>query len=64
MEGNKLLNYTKGQLTLMNKKEVETICYKLYKQNNKAVLRSDFQGLNKDYLISKYIKLRNKIILS
>ena len=61
---NNLLNYMQGELKLMPKKEVETICYNLYKKVNKAVLREDFKGLTKDALISKYIRLRNKMVLA
>ena len=61
---NNLLNYMQGELKLMPKKEVETICYNLYKKAGKEVLREDFKCLKKDKLISNYISLRNKMILA
>jgi len=58
------INYMKGELKLMPKKAVADIYFKLLKDNGKEVLRENLNGYSKDKLISKYISLRNKNMLS
>lgn len=57
------INYMKGELKLMPKKAVADIYFKLLKESGKEVLRADLDSYSKDTLISKYGKLRNKIML-
>ena len=59
----KELNYMKGQLELMSKKEVVDVYYKFLKANNKKVLKQDLIGFKKEYLIERFIKERNRKLI-
>ena len=56
----KEINYMKGQLELMNKKEVENVYYNWCKANGKKVAKREIKGLTKESIIDKYIVVRNK----
>ena len=56
----KEINYMKGQLELMEKKEVENVYYNFLKANGKRVNKKEIRGLSKENIISKYIIARNK----
>lgn len=56
----KEINYMKGQLELMEKKEVENVYYNWCKANGKRVNKKEIRSLNKESIINKYIIARNK----
>jgi len=56
----KELNYMKGQLELMEKKEVENVYYNFLKANGKRVNKKEIRSLSKETIINKYIIARNK----
>lgn len=59
----KEINYMKGQLELMEKKEVENVYYNWCKVNGKKVNKKEIRGLTKETIISKYIIARNKKLI-
>lgn len=56
----KEINFMKGQLELMDKKEVENVYYNWCKVNGKRVNKKEIRSLSKESIISKYIIARNK----
>lgn len=60
---NNILNYTKGELTLMSKKQVVDVYFGLLKHNKKKVLKTSLMNNTKESLIDKYISLRNKNLI-
>ena len=56
----KEINYMKGQLELMDKKEVEDVYYRFLKVNGKKANKKEIRSLTKETIISKYIIARNK----
>jgi len=56
----KEINYMKGQLELMNKKDVEDVYYNWCKANGKKANKKEIRGLTKENIINKYIVARNK----
>lgn len=53
-----LTNYMKGELELMNKKQVVNICSKALN-----ITKENLNKLDKNQIINKYIKERNRAIL-
>lgn len=56
----KEINYMKGQLELMNKKDVEDVYYNWCKANGKNANKKEIRSLTKEKIINKYIIERNK----
>ena len=54
------MNYMKGELTLMPKKAVADVYYKLLVNSGKKVVREDLDKYGKETLINKYVSLRYK----
>lgn len=57
------LNYMKGQLKMMPKKQVVDVYYKLQKANGKEVKKEDIKQMDKDVIISRYLRERNNILI-
>lgn len=57
------LNYMKGQLKMMPKKQVVDVYYKLQKANGKGVKKEDIKQMDKDLIISCYLKERNNSLI-
>lgn len=57
------LNYMKGQLKMMPKKQVVDVYYKLQKANGKEVKKEDIKQMDKDLIISRYLRERNNSLI-
>ena len=59
----KPVNYMKGQLELMPKKDVAKVYYNLLKAENEKSNMKQILKLPKDYIIECYIRRRNRKLI-
>ncbi len=63
MKKTKPVNYMKGQLILMPKKDVAKVYYNLLKAENEKTNMRQILKLPKDYIIECYIRRRNRKLI-